>query len=96
MTLRGALVAQEPFNRSGRLKQPLPLSRSLHSPGRLSLFHWRMPGLSWPLPYGLIESRLGVFRFCRLISRRTGLFVRYAFRQSLTVCNALRLAGVFP
>ncbi len=51
---------------------------------------------SWPLPYGLVESRLGVFRFCRLISRRTGLFVRYAFRQSLTICNALRLAGVFP
>ena len=25
--------------------QPLPLSRFLHSPGRLSLFYWRMPGL---------------------------------------------------
>lgn len=46
MTLQGALVAQEPFDRSGVAEgQPLPLSRSLYSPGRLSLFHWRMPGL---------------------------------------------------
>ena len=81
--------------------QPLPLSRSLHPPGCLSLFHWRMPGLlinalTGVCKNGLGESRLGVFRFCRLILRRTGLFVRYAFRRSPTICNALRLPGVFP
>ena len=35
--------------------QPLPLSRFLHSPGRLSLFYWRMPGL-------LINALAGVCR----------------------------------